>query len=716
MRRGLICLLLALGLLLGNVPAASAASNSGTWGEIHWSFNQSTGELTLSGSGNMPNEYVTPPWLKFDDEIRSATVGSGVTSLAKYCFYYCEQLERVSLPDSLREIWGNAFYGCKNLAAVALPPQLTYIEGEAFSGCERLTAIDIPASIKTLRGYIFSGCENLKTVTLHPGLEIVGKDAFRGTAVTALTLPNTVTEIEESAFEGCGLQQITLSENLKTIGHSAFRNCGRLEYISLPASVSYVGGSAFAVTPLKTIVVRNPECTFATFGDLVGGVFGDGGANVYGYPGSWVQHFLASAPESPYTFKPLYFDDVAPGIWYYDSVSFAKEHALFQGVGDRSFAPEVAMSRGMVVQVLYNFAGGGAQYEIPFADVPGSAWFARAVAWAAKEGVVNGLGDGRFGAENSVTREQFAAIVHRFTRTLGIGTDGAADLSAFPDAASVSGWAAEAMAWAVGNGILTGSAVNGVNYLRPQATATRAQVAAIMMRCLTLWDSRTHTDLCIGVAYPFDLIAPIREAAEDYSARHEDVRIRVIQSDQFAPEPFGGGEDAVLYVGEEFRERWEKPGSTAAAALLRTPYVFMLRADTPDSMKNMDSVAERLRSRTDGLALPGHSPGKDYALAVLEEYGLGLGAISWQQEDGCGAVAYLLGMNLLPAGVGSEYFARRERLWVAEGSAREGRYDYLYAFYREDTAKKAALKDFFSELQAGKWDARFRPLGLYPME
>ena len=498
--RTLLCLALALCLLAGYLPAVSAASNSGTWGDnITWRFDQSTGELTFTGSGEMKNdEFFDPPWLRFKGEIRSATVGSGITRVCSRCFMFCQKLERVSLPDSLREIWGSAFYGCTGLTAVRLPPNLTYLGGEVFSGCERLAALDIPGSLKSLGGYNFAGCGNLKTITLHRGLETVGSKAFSGAAITALTLPDTVTSIGDSAFENCPLRQITLSQNLKTIGNDAFRNCDQLTAITLPASVEHVGEDAFSLTMLKTVVVKNPRCVFACFAGMVGGCFGDAGATVYSYPGAQVQQLIEAAPACGYTFKPLYFDDVAPGVWYYDAVSFAKEHALFQGVGDRAFAPESAMRRAMVVQVLYNYAGNGAVCPNPFTDVPDSAWYARAVAWAAREGLVNGVGEGRFAPEASVTREQFAAIMYRFTSWQDIEPEGAGDLSGFPDAAAVSDWASDAMAWAVGNGILTGSAVNGVNYLRPKATATRAQVAAIMMRCLNLWDSRRHKSLYIG--------------------------------------------------------------------------------------------------------------------------------------------------------------------------------------------------------------------------
>ena len=374
------------------------------------------------------------------------TVQEGITNLCDYAFNGCVLLTDVSLPSTLKSIDSRAFAGCESLRGITLPaglydiassafqdcvalesitlPQGLYAIGpRAFQNCDSLTAIDIPGSVKSLGGWFLSGCDNLRTVTLHPGLETVGQEAFRGLGVESLTLPDTVQTIENSAFEGCGLRSITLSANLKYIGFRAFLDCEQLTALTLPASVEDVAANAFDLSPIRILVVRNPQCRFSYDEHNIAGIaglFGFGGADVYGYPGSTVQQILERFPDSGYTFKPLYFDDVAPGIWYYDAVSFAREHALFQGVGDRAFAPESAMSRAMVVQVLYNYAGNGAVCPNSFTDVPDSAWYAKAVAWAAREGIVNGVGEGRFAPETSVTREQFAAIMYRFTSWQGI--------------------------------------------------------------------------------------------------------------------------------------------------------------------------------------------------------------------------------------------------------------------------------------------------------
>ena len=744
MKRKLLCLLLALILMLGTLPTVSAASDSGVWGKnITWSFNADTGRLTLTGSGKMEFDHFTPSWLRHKSQIRSVVVGEGITNLCDYAFDDCEVLTDVSLPASLRRIDSRAFAECVSLGSIALPaglydigpeaflncgkleavvlPQgLAYIGEKAFQYCASLTAIDIPGSVHTLHRYFLAGCTNLRTVTLHPGLEVIGAEAFRGINLDTLTLPDTVTTIERDAFRGSSLQSVTLSEGLKVIGAGAFEDCGRLTALTLPASLEYVEQDALSGPALKILVVKNPQCRFRYLEGTYYGITGMLGpeTDVYGDPGSEIQKLIDRFPDCPYTFKPLYFDDVVPGVWYFDAVSFAREHSLFQGVGARSFAPERAMSRGMVVQVLYNLSGNGAKCANPFTDVPESAWFADAVCWAAQEGVVNGLGDGRFAPEAPVTREQFAVIMQRFTRRQGIPAEGGAELSAFPDAGAVSDWAAEALGWAVEEGILTGSAVNGRSYLRPGATATRAQVAAIMMRCVNLWDRSTHTDLCIGLVYPRNLTEAFEQAAADYTARHPEVRVRFVNVDVMTYDTaldFSEA-DALLWLDESVREKYAIAGQTAAAPVLRSPYVLMLRPGLAEDPASMEELAALLKAKKYALGAPEYAPARAYCTDLLAEYGLSSGDIPWQRVQSMEELAFYISFGQLDMGVGTECLARKERLQIPEDLRRDGRGETLYAYYPETSPKKDALMDFFAELRAGQFEALFAPLGLYPIE
>ncbi len=174
------------------------------------------------------------------------------------------------------------------------------------------------------------------------------------------------------------------------------------------------------------------------------------------------------------------FKDLPAGAWYRESVGYALANGLMNGTGDGIFQPDGALTRAMLVTILYRSEGEPSVDGLknPFQDVADGQWYTKAVVWAAGKGIVNGTSETTFDPDASITREQIAAILHRYAgkpETKG-------DLASFPDAATVSDYAKTAMAWAVEKGIIGGSD----GKLDPRSNATRAQVAAILMRYLTL--------------------------------------------------------------------------------------------------------------------------------------------------------------------------------------------------------------------------------------
>ena len=176
------------------------------------------------------------------------------------------------------------------------------------------------------------------------------------------------------------------------------------------------------------------------------------------------------------------FDDVLPGHWAYEAVEYVNEKGLMSGVGGGSFSPGQPTTRGMLLTILYRLEG-EPELEgtgtIRFSDVEDDAWYAKGVYWAAENGIVKGVGDGRYLPEDPVTREQMAAIFHRYAGYKDYDVTAQGDLSAFTDAASVGDWAREALIWAVDKELINGMGDGTVN---PRGTATRAQTAAILMR------------------------------------------------------------------------------------------------------------------------------------------------------------------------------------------------------------------------------------------
>ena len=176
----------------------------------------------------------------------------------------------------------------------------------------------------------------------------------------------------------------------------------------------------------------------------------------------------------------LPFTDVTSGDWFYDAVAYVYDKGMMEGTTDTTFAPAMNLTRSMIAQVLYNLEE---RPEAPgaagFPDVAADAWYADAVNWAAARGIVKGYDTGAFGPEDSVTREQLAAILYRYAQAKGYDTtQGGMAVREFSDSASISDWAQEAMAWAVNAQVLSGKG-NGV--LDPQGTATRAEVAQMLM-------------------------------------------------------------------------------------------------------------------------------------------------------------------------------------------------------------------------------------------
>jgi hypothetical protein len=166
--------------------------------------------------------------------------------------------------------------------------------------------------------------------------------------------------------------------------------------------------------------------------------------------------------------------------WYYKAVQYVTEKGLMDGVGGDRFAPENTMTRGMLATVLYRLAGSPAvDSDSVFTDVQAGQWYTDAVRWAEKNAIVSGYGNGRFGVNDSLTREQLARMLMNYARYQGIDTVKTVELTGFDDAAQLSSWAVDAMHWAVAKGLITGTTATT---LSPAAPTTRAQLATILMR------------------------------------------------------------------------------------------------------------------------------------------------------------------------------------------------------------------------------------------
>lgn len=176
----------------------------------------------------------------------------------------------------------------------------------------------------------------------------------------------------------------------------------------------------------------------------------------------------------------LNFTDVKESDWFFKGVEYVVDKGIMSGVSENEFAPSGKLTRAMLVQMLYNMESRPAcDAENTFMDVPVGQWYTDAVIWANDAKIVSGMGEGLFAPNMEITREQMVAMLYNYAKYKGYDVTAFADLSAFADTASVSTWAQPAMQWAVAEGYISGM---GDNQLAPQGTATRAEIASVIMR------------------------------------------------------------------------------------------------------------------------------------------------------------------------------------------------------------------------------------------
>lgn len=178
------------------------------------------------------------------------------------------------------------------------------------------------------------------------------------------------------------------------------------------------------------------------------------------------------APEMPFT-------DIQKTDWYFDAAGYVYQKGLMSGTSATTFGPNVTTTRGMIVTILHRMEGKPAAAGASFTDVQKGQYYADAVAWAAANGIVTGYGNSAFGPNDTITREQLASILYRYASYKKYDVSKRVDLSAFADAGKIHSYATEAISWANANELINGV---GNAMLSPETGATRAQVAAILMR------------------------------------------------------------------------------------------------------------------------------------------------------------------------------------------------------------------------------------------
>lgn len=206
------------------------------------------------------------------------------------------------------------------------------------------------------------------------------------------------------------------------------------------------------------------------------------------------------------------FADVADRDWYSAQVDYVYQQGLMDGTSDTAFSPDMTLSRGMMLTILYRMADKPAVSGTGFTDVEPGKWYSDAAAWAGQTGIAEGSGDGTLGHADPLTREQMAVMLYRYARHQGYDVSASAGLDAFADAAQVSAWAEDAMAWAVEKGLVQGTD----GKLLPGGVADRAQTAVVIARFhQTDWSRTEQEAIPVITAKPGDvfyLVDPTPEA------------------------------------------------------------------------------------------------------------------------------------------------------------------------------------------------------------
>ncbi len=263
-----VCCLLSLSIIF-----AGADTATGTCGDnLTWSFNDSTGTLTISGTGAMTNYSASAPWYPYRTSIKKVVLPQGITSLSRFAFSDCSVLTEITIPNSVTSIGEHGFYKCTALTEITIPEGVTIIDWDTFSGCTGLTKVSIPNGVTKICDYAFYGCVNLTEITIPDSVTSIGSVAFKGCAgLTEVVIPNSVTSLGSSCFSMCtGLTKISIGRGVASKVDSAFSGCTGLAKIEVDAgnTVYHSANNCLIETASKTLILGCKNSTIPTDGSV----------------------------------------------------------------------------------------------------------------------------------------------------------------------------------------------------------------------------------------------------------------------------------------------------------------------------------------------------------------------------------------------------------------------------------------------------------------
>ena len=538
----LLVLCLAVGLL---PAAALAAEDGGAFGTVRWTLDAAGGltvsgagdlpDRAFAGRTDIVAVTFTGQVARIG---RSAFAGctqlrrvdgfGAVTSVMSQAFAGCTALAELAVPGTVAEIGTGAFSGCTGLTAAVFAPGVRSLGAYALAGCTALRRVDLPDGMTLLGSGLFSGCAALAELPLPDDVAWVEPRLCENcTALQTVVLPAAMTEVPRGLLRGCtGLRRVTFQGAVTAVGDGAFSGCDALTDVyftgtrpqwdavaigadnaRLTAAALHTDAAAHTYPDAWTLVteptctrdgLRTRTCTDPGCGKTLS-------ERVPALGHDWDDGVIVRAPSGvrmgerritcrrcgltqaeaipPEIAAYEQFHDLDRNAWSYDGIAYCVARGLMSGTDAHTFAPHAVTTRAQIVQILYNLAGEPAVTgETPFTDLT-NAWYQDAVLWAYQTGVVAGTSATTFAPEKPVTREQIAVILMGYADMVQHlkHTWTPADLSAFPDGGQVSDWARDAMADAVALGLISGAQTKDGTLLLPQNSATREQVATILM-------------------------------------------------------------------------------------------------------------------------------------------------------------------------------------------------------------------------------------------
>lgn len=460
--------------------------------------------------------------------LTDVTIPAGVSTIPEDCFRGCTALADIDLPGTVTSVGHNAFTGCtalKDVRCYGTAPAVEPGNSEAHSFEPATVTIHYnPAMNWTLdadgkwQGYTVSDkgaclhtdygtaerttpatcgeagrvdtiCDNCGEVISTRELPPTGAHVWDNGVVTTApteTTPGVRTftctvcgDIREETIPATGAHDYRFTKTIAPTctdgGYDLYTcsGCGATERRNLTdaAGHKWDGGTVTTAPTETTPGVRTYTCTVC------------GQTRTEAIPATGAST-CTGGPSCP----SYGLHDVAgPDYWAHKGIDYCVRNRLMSGVGAGTFSPDTACTRAQIVKILYNRSGNQTDYSyyyLPFTDVAPGAWYYNAVAWAYCNDVTSGTSATTFTPNAAITRQQLVTFLYRYTvKYAPEFTGNAAPISAFPDAGSVANWAYAAMSWAVGNGLIQGNAHdNGLDYLDPNGSATRAQTATIIMR------------------------------------------------------------------------------------------------------------------------------------------------------------------------------------------------------------------------------------------